>query len=82
MENQPMDLAASVAAELRAAKARKDLTLSEMVELTGFSKSSVNNWLKGYREITMPVLDKLSRAMGTDPLEVIRAAMEQMQNER
>jgi len=58
--------ASNVAAELRAERVRRMVTIASIVDETGLSKSAVLNYLNGKREIPIPAFAKLCRALGVD----------------
>lgn len=55
---------AAVAAELRAERARVRITIDELVNRSGLSKSAVLNYLNGKRDIPVPSFMELCRALG------------------
>lgn len=70
---------AAVAAELRAERGRKQLTIDSLVTTTGLSKSAVLNYLNGKRDIPTPALVELARALDVDPRLVFERAEVQVQ---
>lgn len=66
----------AVAAELRAARGRKDITLEALAEMVGLSRSAATNYLKGRREIPMSTFLALCRALDVSPREVFQAAQD------
>jgi DNA-binding Xre family transcriptional regulator len=67
---------AEVAAELRAERARTRVTVREIVERTGISKSAVLNYLNGQRDIPVPALFEICAVLGVDAAEILdRAAL-------
>ncbi len=63
-----------VAAELRAERGRKKITIDSLVKATGVSKSAVLNYLNGKRDAPTSALVALARALSVDPHELfIRA---------
>jgi transcriptional regulator with XRE-family HTH domain len=65
---------AAVAAELRAQRSRARITIDKLVESTGISRSAVLNYLNGKRDISVPTLRELCRALGISPVEVFDLA--------
>lgn len=61
---------AAVAAELRAQRSREQITIEQLVERTGISRSAVLNYLNGKRDIPVPMLSELCRALGVSPVKV------------
>lgn len=57
----------AVAAELRAERGRKRVTVEFLVKTTGLSKSAVLNYLNGKRDIPTPAFVEISLALGADP---------------
>lgn len=66
----------AVAAELRAERGRKKVTIDGLVALSGLSKSSVMNYLNGKRDIPTPAFVELCRALGVSPRLVFERAEE------
>ena len=54
----------AVAAELRAQRGRQQITINEIVTTTGLSKSAVLNYMNGKRDIPVPALMDICRALG------------------
>lgn len=71
---QSGDLTSAVAATLRAEMARRQVPLQHVVNVSGLSRSSVNRYLNEGREIPLPALFKMCRAIGIEPSEVLRLA--------
>ncbi|PRB01797.1 hypothetical protein CQ047_18235 [Microbacterium sp. MYb72] len=65
---------AAVAAELRAQRGRIKKTVDALVRETGLSKSAVLNYLNDKRDIPMPALFALCRALGIPAVDVIDVA--------
>lgn len=74
METTGDEFNAAVAAELRAQRGRVQITIDTIVRETGLSKSAVLNYLNDKRDIPMPALLSLSRALRISPTEVIDIA--------
>jgi transcriptional regulator with XRE-family HTH domain len=53
----------AVASELRAQRARVQITFDELAERTGLAKNTVLNYLNGKRAIPMPAFAELCRAL-------------------
>lgn len=70
-------LNAAVAGELRAANARQPrLTLDDLAKATGISRSTLFRYLNGKRDIPLSALDIICRALGVDPVRIMRDALE------
>ncbi|WP_353809116.1 helix-turn-helix domain-containing protein [Agromyces sp. SYSU T00194] len=69
---------AAVAAELRAARARKKVTIDELVEATGLSLASVKRYLSAERDIPVPAFANIARVLGVDPGEVADLAFKHL----
>ena len=74
MTNYGDDFNRAVATELRAERARTQQTVSDLVAQTGLSKSAVLNYLNGHRDIPVPALMDLCRALGVDPHVIFERA--------
>jgi transcriptional regulator with XRE-family HTH domain len=64
----------SVAAELRAEKARRNITEAQIAEKSGIHRVSVSRYLSGVRAIPMATLADLCRALGLDTFELVNKA--------
>lgn len=71
----------AVAAELRAERGRKKITIENLVVATGLSKSAVLNYLNGKRDIPTPALMELARALDTDARIIFDRAYQALENE-
>lgn len=69
----------AIAGELRAQRARISMTIDELVEKSGISKSAVLYYLNEKRQIPMPAFYELCAALGADPAELFIAAQKQVQ---
>lgn len=74
MEHTGDEFNAAVAAELRAQRGRVKKTVDAVVQETGLSKSAVLNYLNDKRDIPVPALYLLCRALGISPGDVIDLA--------
>lgn len=74
MEN--IAFAAAVAAELRAERARRQITFDDLVDATGLSKSAVLRYLNGQRDIPLPAFFALCDALSLSPTLVFERAEE------
>ena len=82
MENTGDAFNAAVAAELRAQRGRIQKTVDTLVRETGLSKSAVLNYLNDKRDIPVPALYALCRALGINPGEIIDLAERAIESER
>lgn len=73
--------AKAVAAELRAERARKGITLGQLVEETGIAQSTVQRYLNGKRDIPVPALMDLCRALGVSAGSIFDAAQNSIEND-
>ena len=71
---------AAVAAELRAERARVGTSYDALVELSGIAKSSVQRYLSGKRDIPVPALLDLCRALGVSPRVIFDRAYESIEH--
>ena len=78
MSDQSISYSEAVAAELRAERARKNITVARLVEASGISKSAVLHYLNGKRDIPMRALAELCQALAVKP-SVIAARAEDAQ---
>lgn len=74
--NHSSTFAAAVAAELRAERARQQITLDVLVEMTGLSKSAVLRYLNGQRDIPLPAFFALCDALAISPALLFERAQE------
>lgn len=68
--------AGAVAAELRAERGRTQITVASIVTATGLSKSAVINYLNGKRDIPIPALMDICRALGVDARAIFDRAFD------
>lgn len=52
--------------------ARKCLTTSELAEASGLTLQGLNNIIKGKRATKPATLGKIARALGVDPVEIVK----------
>lgn len=71
----------AVAAELRAERARKGITLGQLVEETGIALSTVQRYLNGKRDIPISALTDLCRALGVSAGAIFDAAEKALEND-
>lgn len=62
----------AVAAELRAARARCNITQDELAKKSGVSKASICRFETGERTPKLPQLFLLCSALGIEPTQIIR----------
>lgn len=78
MGNDRTPITDALAAQLRAERAASGLTLDEMVESTGMSKSSIQRYLKGGRIVDIEDLALFARAFGVSMTTILDRAQERM----
>jgi transcriptional regulator with XRE-family HTH domain len=66
----------AIAAELRAARGRKNITRDELADRSGVSRSSVFRIENAEREVKMTQLYALCEALGVSPSALLQAAQE------
>ncbi len=71
---------AAVAAELRAERSRKQITVDSLAATVGLAKSTVLNYLNGKRDIPVPALMELCHALGVSPRVIFDRAEEAIKN--
>ena len=64
----------AVAAELRAERGAKRLTVDQLANNAGMVKGTLLRYLNGQREIPIPALYHISKALGVEPQEVMDRA--------
>jgi transcriptional regulator with XRE-family HTH domain len=69
----------AIAGELRAQRARISMTIEQVVERSGISKSAVLYYLNEKRQIPMPAFYELCAALEADPAELFMAAQKKVQ---
>lgn len=70
----------AIAAELRAARGRKDITRDELADRSGVSRSSVWRYEKGEREVKVIDLYALCEVLGVSPSTILQAAQDSLGN--
>lgn len=75
-------LSAAMAATLRAERAARGVTIAQLVEKAGMSKSTVLRLLNGDREVNTRYLSRLAAAMDMQPETLMRRAAERLREER
>ncbi|TFD27474.1 helix-turn-helix domain-containing protein [Cryobacterium cryoconiti] len=68
----------AVAAQLRAERAAKGMTIDQLVAVSGISKSQVLRLVHGKRDIDMRDIASLTQALGLDPVTLISRAQARM----
>lgn len=69
----------AIAGELRAQRARISMTIEQLVQKSGISKSAVLYYLNEKRQIPIPAFLELCAALGADPVELFTAAKKQVE---
>lgn len=64
----------AVAAELRSAKARRNITEAQIATELGIHRVSVSRYLSGVRSIPIATLAELCRALDLDAFELVNKA--------
>lgn len=64
----------AVAAELRAQRARIQVSIDEIANRTGFAKTTVLNYMNNKRQIPVPAFTELCRALDVSPVAIFEAA--------
>ncbi|RRD61660.1 helix-turn-helix transcriptional regulator [Leucobacter sp. OH1287] len=72
----------AIATELRRARAVKEISYDEIQERTGFARSTIANYLKGKREVTLKNLEILAAALDTTWIEIALNAEKRLLKER
>lgn len=72
---------AAVAAELRGQRAKARITVDALVAKTGYAKTTVLNYLNGKRDIPLPALAELCRALDVDPRLIFELAEKSVDDE-
>lgn len=62
---------AAVAAELRAARARLQMSFPEIASATGIPRNTLLRYFNGQRDIPVPSFGRIARAMGLQPGELL-----------
>ncbi len=81
MGNYGDNFNAAVAAELRGERAKARITIDALVASTGYAKTTVLNYLNGKRDIPLPALAELCRALGVDPRTIFERAEQSVDDE-
>lgn len=71
----------AMAAEIRAERAAKGLTVVELGQAIGVSKSKMLALLKGSIDIDVPDIESLTLAFGITPAELMGRAQERVKRE-
>lgn len=67
-------LVQGLAATLRAERAAHNLTLEQVAEQSGLSRSTVIRLMDGTREVTVSALARLAQVYGVEPADLLREA--------
>lgn len=71
----------AIAAELRAQRARLQISIDELAARTGFAKTTVINYMNNKRQIPVPAFTELCRALNIVPAVVFEAAQKAIQHD-
>jgi transcriptional regulator with XRE-family HTH domain len=72
----------AIAAELRAARGRKNITRDELADRAGVGRSTVWRIEKAEREVKMSQLYALCEVLGVTPSTLLQAAQDALRDER
>ncbi|MCI1979268.1 MAG: helix-turn-helix transcriptional regulator [Bifidobacteriaceae bacterium] len=64
----------AIAAEMRAQKARKNMTEAEIADRIGVHRVSISRYLSGARPLPLGIFADLCRVLGMDAFEVVNIA--------
>ncbi|SEC89228.1 helix-turn-helix domain-containing protein [Arthrobacter woluwensis] len=67
-------LPAAVAAQLRAEKAARSMSLDEIAQLSGVGKRTLQRYLSGERQIPIDAMCDVAEALGLSPRELMARA--------
>lgn len=81
MEHETERVTAAIAAELRAARARRGMTRDELAERAGVSRSAVFRIERGERVVRMDQLFQLAAALDADPADILQQAQIQLRRQ-
>lgn len=70
----------AVANELRARRAYRRISQAQLIKLTGISKSTIERLELGKRDLDIPQLVLLSRALEFDPGEFMRSVQDALED--
>ena len=73
---------AAVAAELRAERAAKKITVDALATSSGMPKGTLLRYLNAQRDIPVPALADIASALGIDPALVLDRASARVQREQ
>lgn len=73
---------AAVAAELRAERAAKKISIRELSEASGIPEVSLNRYLAGRRDIPGSVLMSIGEGLGVDPGIILDRAVRRAQGKQ
>lgn len=82
MSEHAQGLNGAVAAELRAELSRQGLRQADLAKASGVPVVSVQRYLAPNRAMDIEVLDKLTRALGTNAAEIMGRAAAQLARRR
>jgi transcriptional regulator with XRE-family HTH domain len=75
----PGGLASAVVAQIKAERAALDMPLGVLAEQAGITPRSLNRYLKGEREMTVALVERLAEALGVDLGTLLQRAGERCQ---
>jgi len=68
--------AQTVAAQVRAEIAAASQTVAGLARATGINRETLDRWVKGERDLSVPTLYRIAVALGVDPHRIIQRAEE------
>lgn len=74
MDYTPEQYTSAVAAQLRAERAARQMTIHELADKSGVTEQSLQRYLSEKRDIPIPVLYQICAGLGVPVDEVIRRA--------
>lgn len=69
---------AALAAELRAARARLQMSFPEIASATGIPRNTLLRYFNGQRDIPVPTFGRIARALSLSPGELLDSVQAQL----
>lgn len=76
------DAIAAIAAELRAERAAKRMTITQLSQRSGVPSATLNRYLAGQRDVPVSTIIALASALEVDPGELLDRAVARAQGEQ
>lgn len=73
--------AAAVAGELRAERARRKISYAQIIRETGIAQSTLQRYLKGEREIPVPVYMDICRSLGVSAAALLDRVQDALEDD-